>query len=342
MKSILALLILLPSLNAAVTVPKGKSLKQIKEELGKKARIATTIAASIKSLEKEIGKANNKYLERSAANKSLEEKATMLKEGLEQSLVELKHEEEMAHKLARTFALESQDDEDENALLKRTILKEIARKKSAEYKAVRERTNELKEAFASYEARLSQARNDEESLYTLIVDLENKKKDLSKKYISSVENKNELEETLENALAKRKAYKVVRKKPTTSPGLALIAPIDSFVDYKGGKKGVTFKYDTRTPIKASASGKVVYSGELASYGKVIMIDHGEEIRSVILGDVQIKVRKGDAVQRGQVVGYTLAEPGLKKSLYYEVRKKNVAQNTLEWLENVGTLAKANI
>lgn len=342
MKLTLVLLFIFQISNAATTSGKKLSISKIRDELGDKARKANALAASIKSLEKEIGKANNKYLERNSTNRSLEAKATQLKEGLEESLIELKKEEEYAKKLARTYALEGQDDLDENALLKRTILLRLAQKRASEYKQVKERAQELKEAFSVYEQRLAQARKDEESLYGLIVDLENKKKDLSKQYISSMEIKNELEESLESALAKRKAYRVVKKKPAKSKGLSLIAPIESFVSYKGGKKGVTFKYDKRSPIKASASGKVVYSGELASYGKVVMIDHGSEVRSVILGDIQIKAAKGDIVQRGQVVGYTLAEPGLKKSLYYEVRKKNVAQNTLEWLDSVDTIAKANI
>ncbi len=128
--------------------------------------------------------------------------------------------------------------------------------------------------------------------------------------------------------------------------LSLIPPLESFVNYKSGDKGVTFKYESRAPIKASAGGKVVYAGELASYGKVVMIDHGQEIRSVILGDIQIKASKGDQVKQGQILGYTLAEPGLKKSLYYEVRKKNVAQNTIALLEKSGNedlgLAKSSL
>lgn len=342
MKLGLILLLIAQASIAATTAGKTKSINKIRDELGAKARKANTLAASIKSLENQIGKANNKYLERNSANRSLEAKAVKLKKGLEQTLVELKKEEEYAKKLASTYALEGQDEEDENALLKRTILLRLAQKRASEYKEVRERAQQLKEAFSIYEQRLAQARSDEESLYSLIVDLENKKKDLSKKYISSMEDKNALEESLENALAKQKVYAAVKKKPIKSTSLGLIAPLENFVSYKGGKKGVTFKYDKRAPVKASASGKVVYSGELASYGKVVMIDHGSEVRSVILGDIQIKAKKGDLVQKGQVVGYTLAEPGLKKSLYYEVRKKNIAQNTLEWLDTVDTVAKAKI
>ena len=77
-----------------------------------------------------------------------------------------------------------------------------------------------------------------------------------------------------------------------------------------------------SPIKAPSSGKVVYTGELASYGNIIMIDHGQDVRSVIFGDMKIKANKGDLVEKSQILGYTMADPGIEKSLYYEIRKKN--------------------
>lgn len=333
--SIIALISLLTaspfSAMAASKAPSG-SLDKIREALVSKARAADTIAASIKSLEKEIGKVNNKYLERSKQNQSLGEKLEKLKEGLDERLSELSIKEGKAKKIMRLYALEGHDEEDENALLKRTILANLLQKKLDELSSLKQQATSLKTDFEEYDLKLKETRQNEETLYSLIVDLENKKKDLSKKYISSLESKNDLEEKLESALAKQKAYKTIARKKAKAALISMLAPLDDFVNYRGSEKGVTFKYDSRSPVKAGAGGKVVYSGELASYGKVIMIDHGQEVRSVVLGDIELKVKKGENVSQGQVIGYTLVEPGLKKSLYYEVRKKNVAQNTLQWLE----------
>lgn len=338
MKKLFFLVVFIPALSLASLRRGANSLDKIKDALGEQARAADSIAASIKSLEKEIGKVNNQYLERSRLNQSLEEKLTKLQEGLSERVAELDKRQSEAQRLTRLYALEGNDEEDENALLKREILTRLLSERLVELKNLKTSAQELRKTLAEYQERLTETRNSEEGLYALIVDLENKKKELSKNYISSLESKNELEEKLENALAKKKAYKVVAKAKNPGMSIQLIPPLDKFASYKGGDKGVTFKYESRAPIKASAGGNVVYSGELASYGKVIMIDHGSEIRSVILGDVEIKVHKGDRVTQGQVVGYTLSEPGLKKSLYYEVRKKNIAQNTLQWLENNSKLA----
>lgn len=314
------------------------SLGEIKDALGEKARQADSIAASITSLEKEIGMVNNRYLERSKENQSLEKKLEMLQEGIAERLAELEGKQDKARKLARLYALEGQDEEDENLLLKKTILVRLLKERMAELDGLKAEARELGQTFSAYQKKLKETRANEESLYAVILDLENQKKHLSKSYITSLESKNELEEKLENALAKQKTYSAMAKVKNGAVELNLISPLDNFVNFTGGKKGVTFKYDSKAPIKATAGGEVVYSGELASYGKVIMVDHGHEVRSVILGDLQVKVKKGDKVSQGQILGYTMAEPGIKKSLYYEVRKKNIAQNTLQWLQNNNKLA----
>ena len=308
------------------------SLSKIKERLGEKAIQARTLAASIKSLENKIGQMNSHYLEKSRQNHSLQEKLFSLKESLQSELAELNKKESRARELARRSLLEMQDEQDQNALLKKTILRKLIVEKLQELQELKRGAQELQRAFKAYENKLSETKKSEESLHALILDLESKKKDLSKDYISTIESKNEWEAKFENALAKKKAYASVSKSNAKLP-LELIPPLEKFLSFKGGDKGITFKYDASSPIKATAGGKVVYSGELASYGKVIMLDHGQQVRSVILGDIKMKVSKGDQVARGQVIGYTVTEHGLKKSLYYEVRKKNVAQNTLEWLKN---------
>lgn len=333
MKKFFVLLALVPAISFGAIKAGGESLDQIRDELSKKAGEADKIAASIKTLEKQIGKVNNNYLERVRVNRSLSQKLETLKDSLGKRQEELDSKEAKAQEYARLYALESQDEQDQNALLKKTILSKLLKERIQQLNELKVTARELQDTYESYSVKLDETKANEDNLYSLIVELENKKRNLSQNYISSLDNKNELEEKLENALAKRKAYKVVKKDSSVIKPIQMIPPIEKFVNYRGGKKGVTFKYESRTPIKASAGGKVVYSGELASYGKVIMVDHGQEVRSVILGDIQIKVKKGDSVNQGQVLGYTMAEPGLKKSLYYEVRKKNIAQNTLQWLEN---------
>jgi septal ring factor EnvC (AmiA/AmiB activator) len=79
-------------------------------------------------------------------------------------------------------------------------------------------------------------------------------------------------------------------------------------------------------------GKVVFAGDLASYGQVVLIDHGSDLRTVLLGKMNIKVKKNDTVKDGDILAYTQSDLKESQNLYFEVRKKNTAQNTILWLD----------
>ncbi len=113
--------------------------------------------------------------------------------------------------------------------------------------------------------------------------------------------------------------------------VAFAPPIHSFTQLEHSPKGVTFTFQDITQVVAPGAGVVVFSGELASYGNVVMIDHGEEIRTVILGNFTPKVKKQDKIQEGELLGYTELDSSKKNTIYFEVRKKNVAQNTVRYL-----------
>ncbi|MCY4523380.1 MAG: peptidoglycan DD-metalloendopeptidase family protein, partial [Halobacteriovoraceae bacterium] len=85
----------------------------------------------------------------------------------------------------------------------------------------------------------------------------------------------------------------------------------------------------------------VYSGELASYGNIVMIDHGKGTRSVILGDFDPMVKKGMDVAKGDGLGKTkkIQKDGFG-NIYFEVRKDDNIQNTI-LLMNKELLAEDN-
>ncbi|MDO9182943.1 MAG: M23 family metallopeptidase, partial [Bacteriovorax sp.] len=111
------------------------------------------------------------------------------------------------------------------------------------------------------------------------------------------------------------------------------------IDYQ--KKGVTFNFQGKNEVRAPKAGKVVYTGSLASYGNVLMIDHGNDTRTVLLGQFDYSVKNGDSIQAAQLVGYTnpRSQNGLGDGkIYFEVRKNNLAQNTYLLLDKK-TLAR---
>jgi septal ring factor EnvC (AmiA/AmiB activator) len=88
-------------------------------------------------------------------------------------------------------------------------------------------------------------------------------------------------------------------------------------------------------VKAVGGWKIVFAGDLAAYGQVVLIDHGGDLRTVLLGRMDIRVKKNDTVSDGDVLAYTRNESKEPQNLYFEVRKKNTAQNTILWLDQKG-------
>lgn len=73
------------------------------------------------------------------------------------------------------------------------------------------------------------------------------------------------------------------------------------------------------PIMASAQGTVTYTGETRGYGKMVEISHGYGYKTRYAHASDIGVRRGDRVQRGDVIG-KVGETGLTTgpNLHYEV------------------------
>ena len=81
----------------------------------------------------------------------------------------------------------------------------------------------------------------------------------------------------------------------------------------------------------SGDGEIVYSGNLSNIGNVIMIDHGKDLRSVILGELEITQKVNDKIKQGQVLGYTSLKKSKKGKVYFELRYKNKIQKNIKWI-----------
>jgi murein DD-endopeptidase MepM/ murein hydrolase activator NlpD len=66
--------------------------------------------------------------------------------------------------------------------------------------------------------------------------------------------------------------------------------------------GVDFGAKRGTPIRAIASGRVIYAGWMRGYGKTIKIDHGHGFVSLYGHQSALKVKRGQRVRRGQIIG----------------------------------------
>ena len=93
-----------------------------------------------------------------------------------------------------------------------------------------------------------------------------------------------------------------------------------------------------TPIKASNSGKVIYSGWYGGYGKVVILDHGvvngKPITTLYAHMNTIKVSNGQYVTKGQVLGLE-GTTGYSTGphCHYEVRVNGQPNNPVSYIGN---------
>lgn len=96
--------------------------------------------------------------------------------------------------------------------------------------------------------------------------------------------------------------------------------------------GIDIAAPLETPVVASADGVVTFSGNLAGYGRAIVITHGFDLKSFYGHNKENKVKKGDRVKRGQVialVGNTGYSTG--SHVHYEVLVKDNPVNPLNYV-----------
>lgn len=66
--------------------------------------------------------------------------------------------------------------------------------------------------------------------------------------------------------------------------------------------GIDLHSKTAAPIFSSATGRVVFAGNMNGYGKVVEIEHGRGIKTRYAHLRHVSVRKGQNVSRGQLIG----------------------------------------
>ncbi len=189
----------------------------------------------------------------------------------------------------------------------------------------------------------------EKELLAVMGELEEKRRELrnslEQQTKSKADTKLRFDEEKNKLAMNQKSKKIVEERERLAPmqiteeikipsqplsGGEFYPPIYSYQGMEYQKKGVTFNFHGKNEVRATKAGKVVYTGTLANYGNVLMIDHGNDTRTVLLGQFDYSVKNGDSVKDAQVVGFTnpRSTNGLGEGrIYFEVRKNNLAQNT---------------
>ena len=105
-----------------------------------------------------------------------------------------------------------------------------------------------------------------------------------------------------------------------------------FGDRPGSGTGILFDGSIGQPVKAAATGTVVYSGSgLIGYGKLIIIKHNDTFLSAYGHNRTMAVKEGDPVKVGQKIAEIGEGPGNKPLLHFEIRVNGKPVNPVRYL-----------
>ena len=108
--------------------------------------------------------------------------------------------------------------------------------------------------------------------------------------------------------------------------------IRKFSSGSSGKQGIAISGKAGQPIIASATGKVVYSGEgLVGYGRLLIIKHSKNFLSAYGHNDRLMVREGQTVKRGQKIATMGKTAASSPRLHFEIRYKGTAVDPLRYL-----------
>jgi len=98
------------------------------------------------------------------------------------------------------------------------------------------------------------------------------------------------------------------------------------------RKGVEYDAPRGTPVRAVADGDVRYAGWFRGFGRLVILDHGDEYFSVSGHLSEMAVAVGDRVNTGDVIGEVGDTGSLTGSqLYFEIRRGGEPLDPGEWL-----------
>lgn len=141
---------------------------------------------------------------------------------------------------------------------------------------------------------------------------------------------------LESRLFERKmrSMMVPTQKPVTGvePGSGFGWRPDPFSGRSALHTGLDFPAPTATPILAAAGGVVVTQDVHPEYGKMIEIDHGNELVTRYAHASKVMVKKGDLVKRGQKIA-EIGNSGRSTGahLHFEVLVQGIPQDPQKFL-----------
>ena len=96
--------------------------------------------------------------------------------------------------------------------------------------------------------------------------------------------------------------------------------------------GVEIAAPEGAPVQAVHDGVIAFADRFAGFGNLVIVDHGARAFSLYGNLLDIAVKKGARVERGQTVGSVGRSPTGPAGLYFELRVDGQPVDPLQWLK----------
>ena len=108
--------------------------------------------------------------------------------------------------------------------------------------------------------------------------------------------------------------------------------ISEFDGNQGSGTGLMIAGKSGQPVRAAASGRVVYSGSgLIGYGQLIIVKHNNTYLSAYGHNASLLVKEGEAINKGQRIATMGEGPGQEPRLHFEIRRNGKPVDPRQYL-----------
>ena len=119
---------------------------------------------------------------------------------------------------------------------------------------------------------------------------------------------------------------------------SIVIAYDARNDFGGKSHGITYQTRPGSLVVAPWDGQIAFAGPFRTFGRILIIDHGEGYHSLLAGMGRIDAPVGQWLLAGEPVGITGGENGAtadktttQSRLYVELRRDGQPINPLPWL-----------
>ncbi len=286
-------------------------------------KIESTLLKNRKNLEgveRSINQKHEKYLQHVRVNKKLKILLDDYNVDLSrEKLVLSKRIKSIKSKMIKAAMLDNDKLAIENQILAK-ILNKSLKKDLKSLEKVNSKIHSIESKISSFGSRVTRFENESMTISNNLRVMNAEKEKLAKSKEELYLAKDILEDEYLEFKANEEFEKIKQESEQKFISKTHLSnPIDDFLSARQLHKGLEFQVSESSGLKVIDDGEVVHSDILASFGRIIIVKHKNNLRSVYLGDYESNISLNTKVKKSQKLGNIL--PGMDSKIYFELRKK---------------------